>query len=89
MRVFNLLYLLLLLVALLTSVSSARPDFLKLRRRYHRHHYCPHRRCLPLHSRMTPGSQEKSHEKGVVNAVLPVELRTPEHKEITMGRKHQ
>uniref|UniRef100_A0A8C6X012 Uncharacterized protein n=1 Tax=Neogobius melanostomus TaxID=47308 RepID=A0A8C6X012_9GOBI len=26
-------------------------DFLKLRKKYHRH-YCPHRRCLPLHSRV-------------------------------------
>uniref|UniRef100_A0A8C4NVT1 Uncharacterized protein n=1 Tax=Dicentrarchus labrax TaxID=13489 RepID=A0A8C4NVT1_DICLA len=25
--------------------------FLNLRRKYHRHH-CPHRRCLPLHSRV-------------------------------------
>ncbi|XP_078125959.1 apelin receptor early endogenous ligand [Sander vitreus] len=57
MRVFNLLYLLLLLVAVVASVSSApvssgRPDFLYLRRKYHRHHYCPHRRCMPLHSRV-------------------------------------
>ncbi|KAJ0033563.1 hypothetical protein NQD34_000670 [Periophthalmus magnuspinnatus] len=51
MKMFNLLYLLLLLVALLVSASAARPDFLNLRRRYHRHH-CPHRRCLPLHSRV-------------------------------------
>ncbi|XP_059198607.1 apelin receptor early endogenous ligand [Centropristis striata] len=51
MRLFNLLYLLLLLVAVLASVSSARPDFLNLRRKYYRHH-CPHRRCLPLHSRV-------------------------------------
>uniref|UniRef100_A0A3P8UT63 Apelin receptor early endogenous ligand n=1 Tax=Cynoglossus semilaevis TaxID=244447 RepID=A0A3P8UT63_CYNSE len=26
-------------------------NFLNLRRRYHRHH-CPHRRCLPLHSKV-------------------------------------
>ncbi|XP_063739879.1 apelin receptor early endogenous ligand [Eleginops maclovinus] len=52
MRVFNLLYLLLLLVAAVASVSSVRPDFLNLRRRYHRHHFCLHRRCLPLHSRV-------------------------------------
>uniref|UniRef100_A0A3Q1JPN9 Uncharacterized protein n=1 Tax=Anabas testudineus TaxID=64144 RepID=A0A3Q1JPN9_ANATE len=26
-------------------------NFLNLRRKYHRHH-CPHRRCLPLHSRV-------------------------------------
>lgn len=38
---------------------------------------------------VTPGCREKPHGKGVVNAVLPVELRTPEHKEITMGSKHQ
>ncbi|XP_053712869.1 apelin receptor early endogenous ligand [Synchiropus splendidus] len=55
MRIFNLMYLLLLLLAAVTSISSARPgtppDFLNLRRKYHRHH-CPHRRCLPLHSRV-------------------------------------
>ncbi|KAM7419479.1 hypothetical protein PAMA_016545 [Pampus argenteus] len=55
MRIFNLLYLLLLLVAVAAPVSSARPgkhpNFLNLRRKYHRHH-CPHRRCLPLHSRV-------------------------------------
>ncbi|KAM7394445.1 hypothetical protein PAMP_021249 [Pampus punctatissimus] len=67
MRIFNLLYLLLLLAAVAAPVSSARPgkhpktllcsflewltDFLNLRRKYHRHH-CPHRRCLPLHSRV-------------------------------------
>jgi len=27
--------------------------------------------------------------QGVVNAALPAELRTPEHREITMGREHQ
>uniref|UniRef100_A0AAR2IR24 Uncharacterized protein n=1 Tax=Pygocentrus nattereri TaxID=42514 RepID=A0AAR2IR24_PYGNA len=26
-------------------------DFLNLRRKYRRH-YCPHKRCLPLHSRV-------------------------------------
>ncbi|XP_070768217.1 apelin receptor early endogenous ligand [Enoplosus armatus] len=54
MRIFNLLYLLLLLAAVAAPISSARPgkhDFLNLRRKYHRHH-CPHRRCLPLHSRV-------------------------------------
>ncbi|XP_033481012.1 apelin receptor early endogenous ligand [Epinephelus fuscoguttatus] len=51
MRIFNLLYLLLLLVAVLVPAYSIRPDFLNLRRKYHRHH-CPHRRCLPLHSRV-------------------------------------
>ncbi|XP_072320105.1 apelin receptor early endogenous ligand [Eucyclogobius newberryi] len=51
MKIFHLFHLLLLLVALLASTSAARPDFLNLRRRYHRHH-CPHRRCLPLHSRV-------------------------------------
>ncbi|KAM9769120.1 apelin receptor early endogenous ligand [Menidia menidia] len=51
MKVFNLLYLFLLLVAVAAPVSSARPDFLNLRRKYHRHH-CLHRRCLPLHSRV-------------------------------------
>uniref|UniRef100_A0A3P8ZIY2 Uncharacterized protein n=1 Tax=Esox lucius TaxID=8010 RepID=A0A3P8ZIY2_ESOLU len=25
--------------------------FLNMRRKYHRHH-CPHRRCMPLHSRV-------------------------------------
>ncbi|XP_030206910.1 apelin receptor early endogenous ligand [Gadus morhua] len=52
MKVFSLLYLLLVLVALLASVSSVRPDFMKIRRKYHRYHYCPHRRCMPLHSRV-------------------------------------
>ncbi|XP_053194790.1 apelin receptor early endogenous ligand [Scomber japonicus] len=55
MRIFNLLYLLLLLVAAAATLTSAKPgkhhDFLNLRRKYHRHH-CPHRRCLPLHSRV-------------------------------------
>ncbi|XP_042340392.1 apelin receptor early endogenous ligand [Plectropomus leopardus] len=98
MRIFNLFYLVLLLVAALAPVYSARQgkhpqispvqmsrqlaihkrqlnspgrklnprpkqrfismrvarrtaDFLNLRRKYHRHH-CPHRRCLPLHSRV-------------------------------------
>ncbi|XP_074540440.1 apelin receptor early endogenous ligand [Halichoeres trimaculatus] len=54
MKIFNLLYLLLLLVAVGAPFSSARPGkkhFLNLRRKYHRHH-CPHRRCLPLHSRV-------------------------------------
>ncbi|TKS68403.1 hypothetical protein D9C73_002465 [Collichthys lucidus] len=45
--------------------------------------------CLPAALQITPGSQERPHGKGVVNAALPVELRTPEHKEITMGSKHQ
>ncbi|XP_039655631.1 apelin receptor early endogenous ligand [Perca fluviatilis] len=30
--------------------SHSDPNF--LRRKYHRHHYCPHRRCMPLHSRV-------------------------------------
>ncbi|XP_061738673.1 apelin receptor early endogenous ligand [Nerophis ophidion] len=55
MRIFNLLYLLTLFLVLLTTVvvpvSSARPDFMNLRRKYHRH-FCLHRRCLPLHSRV-------------------------------------
>ncbi|XP_026159858.1 apelin receptor early endogenous ligand [Mastacembelus armatus] len=51
MKIFNLLYLLLLLAAIMAPTSSSRPDFLNLRRKYHRHH-CPHRRCLPLHSRV-------------------------------------
>ncbi|KAL3996648.1 prickle [Sarotherodon galilaeus] len=51
MRIFNLLYLLMLLAVMAASVSSAKPDFLNLRKKYHRHH-CPHRRCLPLHSRV-------------------------------------
>ncbi|CAB1415771.1 unnamed protein product [Pleuronectes platessa] len=33
-------------------------------------------------------SQQKTHGKEVVNASLPVEPRTPEHKGITMGNKH-
>ncbi|XP_070710886.1 apelin receptor early endogenous ligand [Pempheris klunzingeri] len=51
MKIFNLLYLLLLLAAVVAPVSAVRPDFLNMRRKYHRHH-CPHRRCLPLHSRV-------------------------------------
>ncbi|XP_015239323.1 PREDICTED: apelin receptor early endogenous ligand [Cyprinodon variegatus] len=51
MKVFNLFYLLLLLTALVAPAFAARPDFLNLRRKYHRHH-CPHRRCMPLHSRV-------------------------------------
>ncbi|KAM3865145.1 apelin receptor early endogenous ligand [Diretmus argenteus] len=50
MRILNLLYLLLLLAAVLASVSSARPDFLHIRRKYR--HHCLHRRCMPLHSRV-------------------------------------
>lgn len=44
---------------------------------------------LPAIAQITQGSQEKPHGKGVVNVVLPVELRTPGHKEITMESKHQ
>ncbi|XP_029356963.1 apelin receptor early endogenous ligand [Echeneis naucrates] len=51
MRIFSWFYLLLLLAAVVVPVSSARPDFLNLRKKYHRHH-CLHRRCLPLHSRV-------------------------------------
>ncbi|XP_054636210.1 apelin receptor early endogenous ligand [Dunckerocampus dactyliophorus] len=55
MRIFYLLTLLLLLLAtVVVPASSARPgkhDFLNLRRKYHRH-FCLHRRCLPLHSRV-------------------------------------
>ncbi|KAM4751358.1 apelin receptor early endogenous ligand [Anableps anableps] len=51
MKVFNLLYMLLLLAVFVAPVFSTRPDFLNLRRKYHRHH-CPHRRCMPLHSRV-------------------------------------
>ncbi|XP_034043341.1 apelin receptor early endogenous ligand [Thalassophryne amazonica] len=51
MRLFNLLYLLLLLVAAVAPIFSAKPDFLNLRRKYHRH-YCLQRRCMPLHSRV-------------------------------------
>ncbi|XP_018546440.1 apelin receptor early endogenous ligand [Lates calcarifer] len=55
MKIFNLLYLLLLLAAVVAPISSEKhaflSDFLNLRRKYHRHH-CPHRRCLPLHSRV-------------------------------------
>ncbi|XP_062333807.1 apelin receptor early endogenous ligand [Osmerus eperlanus] len=54
MRILNVLYMLLLLVAVLGSVSAARPgkkyDFLNVRRKYR--HHCPHRRCMPLHSRV-------------------------------------
>uniref|UniRef100_A0A3B3CZ47 Apelin receptor early endogenous ligand n=1 Tax=Oryzias melastigma TaxID=30732 RepID=A0A3B3CZ47_ORYME len=54
MKVWNLLYLLLVLAAALAPAFSARnsiSDFLNLRRKYHRHH-CLHRRCMPLHSRV-------------------------------------
>uniref|UniRef100_A0A3B4V8U2 Apelin receptor early endogenous ligand n=2 Tax=Seriola TaxID=8160 RepID=A0A3B4V8U2_SERDU len=52
MRIFNLLYLLVLLAAVYILIkTSLFSDFLNLRRKYHRHH-CPHRRCLPLHSRV-------------------------------------
>ncbi|XP_061626434.1 apelin receptor early endogenous ligand [Phyllopteryx taeniolatus] len=59
MRTFNLLYLLTLLLLLLLATlvavvepaSIARPNFLNLRKRYHRH-FCLYRRCLPLHSRV-------------------------------------
>lgn len=44
---------------------------------------------IPAVPLMGLGPREKPHGKGVVNAALPVELRTPEHKEITMGSKHQ
>ncbi|XP_067106907.1 apelin receptor early endogenous ligand [Osmerus mordax] len=50
MRILNVLYMLLLLVAVLGSASAARPDFLNVRRKYR--HHCPHRRCMPLHSRV-------------------------------------
>ncbi|XP_031676896.1 apelin receptor early endogenous ligand [Oncorhynchus kisutch] len=50
MRIISLLYLL-LLVTVLGSVSAVRPGRTTQRRRYHRHH-CPHRRCMPLHSRV-------------------------------------
>ncbi|XP_077575272.1 apelin receptor early endogenous ligand [Stigmatopora nigra] len=55
MRTFNLFYLLLLLllvatVVLVEGASINRPNF-HMRRRYHRH-FCLHRRCLPLHSRV-------------------------------------
>ncbi|TWW58803.1 Apelin receptor early endogenous ligand [Takifugu flavidus] len=70
MRIFNLLFLILLVIAVLAPASAAKPgkhehicafpgkpqvsakkDFLKLRRKYHRLH-CHHRRCVALHSRV-------------------------------------
>uniref|UniRef100_A0A3Q2Z2Y6 Apelin receptor early endogenous ligand n=1 Tax=Hippocampus comes TaxID=109280 RepID=A0A3Q2Z2Y6_HIPCM len=59
MRIFNLLYLLTLLLMLFAAVvvvvvepaSIVRPNFFNVRRKYHRH-FCLHRRCLPLHSRV-------------------------------------
>ncbi|KAG9260064.1 apelin receptor early endogenous ligand [Astyanax mexicanus] len=52
MKVLQPLYLLLLLLVVVAMVTSAlKPDFLNLRRKYRRHH-CPHKRCLPLHSRV-------------------------------------
>ncbi|XP_057698996.1 apelin receptor early endogenous ligand isoform X2 [Corythoichthys intestinalis] len=56
MRIFNLLYLLLLIllvatVVLVEAASINRPNFQNMRKKYHRH-FCLHRRCLPLHSRV-------------------------------------
>ncbi|XP_036373310.1 apelin receptor early endogenous ligand [Megalops cyprinoides] len=51
MRLQNLLYIFLLIIMSLLLVKGQRPDFLSLRRKYHRHH-CLHRRCMPLHSRV-------------------------------------
>ncbi|XP_066506124.1 apelin receptor early endogenous ligand [Hoplias malabaricus] len=56
MRILQPLYLVLMLLALALTLSSAQKhgyvsDFLNLRRKYRRHH-CPHKRCLPLHSRV-------------------------------------
>ncbi|XP_046901622.1 apelin receptor early endogenous ligand [Hypomesus transpacificus] len=53
MRILNVLYMLLLLLAVLRSVSAVRPGkkyFLNVRRKYR--HHCPYRRCMPLHSRV-------------------------------------
>lgn len=45
---------------------------------------------LPAAAHMSEDSwEEKPHEKGVVNVALPVELRAPGHKEITMGSKQR
>lgn len=45
---------------------------------------------LSATAHMSEDSQEKKpHEKGVVNVALPVELRAPGHKEITMGSKQR
>uniref|UniRef100_A0AAY4DK27 Apelin receptor early endogenous ligand n=1 Tax=Denticeps clupeoides TaxID=299321 RepID=A0AAY4DK27_9TELE len=46
-----LLFLLMLLAAALVVTDAQKPDFLNMRRKYRRHH-CPHKRCLPLHSRV-------------------------------------
>ncbi|XP_017317109.1 apelin receptor early endogenous ligand [Ictalurus punctatus] len=51
MRFFHPLFILLLLLTVLMLVCAQKPDFLNLRRKYRRHH-CPHKRCLPLHSRV-------------------------------------
>uniref|UniRef100_A0A8C7RS58 Uncharacterized protein n=1 Tax=Oncorhynchus mykiss TaxID=8022 RepID=A0A8C7RS58_ONCMY len=32
-------------------LQKVSKNILNIRRRYHRHH-CPHRRCMPLHSRV-------------------------------------
>ncbi|XP_062372851.1 apelin receptor early endogenous ligand [Sardina pilchardus] len=50
MRFFNPILLLLLLLSVLLLASAHKPDFLSIRRKYRRH--CPHKRCLPLHSRV-------------------------------------
>lgn len=45
---------------------------------------------LPATAHMSEDYQEeRPHEKGVVNVALPVELRAPGHKEITMGSKQR
>lgn len=44
---------------------------------------------LPATAHMSEDSWEKSHEKGVVYMALPVEIRVPEHKDITMESKQR
>lgn len=44
---------------------------------------------LPVTAHISEDSQEKSHEKGVVNIALPVELRLPGYKDITMESKQR
>uniref|UniRef100_A0A8C9V3W1 Apelin receptor early endogenous ligand n=1 Tax=Scleropages formosus TaxID=113540 RepID=A0A8C9V3W1_SCLFO len=51
MRVQILLYIFLLILASLLLVNAQKPDVLNLRRKFHRH-LCPHRRCMPLHSKV-------------------------------------
>ncbi|XP_041084062.1 apelin receptor early endogenous ligand-like [Polyodon spathula] len=51
MRLQNLFYIFFLIVMSLLLINGQRPGNFTQRRKFHRH-LCPHRRCLPLHSRV-------------------------------------